>query len=318
MGYDSYLKIGKVIFNKFINNRGNYKQYRNIVKDWGERLNQSSCSKIQVGAVPKSVVQKNGFEKETLETLQTTEFIEAFHKFLGKKGYEVPEYLNFWENFIPRLSGLQGQNIKTAIVYNTRCINSLDFRVPIHETGHMQRHIPSLSLKMGLDTYLFDFGNKLKKVPALKNYFKDHMLCHLSKEEQIALRSDYARAYKEGYFKHNPFHKISKERIAAAKSPQNEEETRRGLNRMARDFRKNPEDYYMPNSLYNREEFIADYFNLAAQGFEFSPVVTAKYLKYGGPKIGEVITAQELEQFEKLRKQISKKSLSDYGYSWQG
>ena len=315
MGYSTYLKLGKNLFGKIASNRRNYRQYCNIVKDWSRRLNQTSCSKIQVDTVAKSVVRKNGFEKESLETLQTTEFIEAFHSFLGKKGYEVPKYLNFWENFLPRSSGLSGQNIKTSIIYNPRCINSLDFRIPIHETGHLERHIFPLSLKMGKDNYLFDFGMYLKKVPFLKKFFKEHTLCHLSKNEQIALRNDYARAYKEGYFKHNPFYKVSKERIATSRNPK---ETRRNLNRMARDFRKKPEDFYMPNSQLNREEFIADYFNLAAQGFEFSPVVTAKYLKYGGPKIGEVITAEELEQLEKLRRQISKKSLNDYGYSWQG
>ena len=318
MGYNTYLEFGKNLFGKFINNRSNYKQYSSIVKDWSKRLNQTACTKIQVDTVGKSVVRKNGYKKETLETLQTTEFLEAFHCFLGKKGYEIPKYLNFWENFLPRLSGLQGQNIKNAIIYNPRCINSLDLRIPIHETGHLERRIPPLSLKMGMDNYLFDIGNWLKKIPFVKNLFKEHTLCHLSKEEQIALKSDYARAYKEGYFKHNPFHKISKERVAAVKNSKKAKETKRGLNRLSRDFRKNPENFYLPNSQFNREEFMADYFNLAAQGFEFSPVITAKYIKYGGPKIGEVITPEELEQLEKLRKQISKKSLSDYGYSWQG
>ena len=318
MGYSTYLEFGKNLFGKIASNRRNYRQYRNIVKDWSEHLNQNSCTKITIGKTSKSVVAANGFEKESLETLQTTEFVESFHSFLGKKGYEVPESIEFWEHLLPRMSGLAGQNINRTIVYNPRCINVLDFRIPIHETGHLERHIFPLSLKMGKDNNLFSLGMKLKKVPFLKKYFKDHIICHLSKEEQIALRSDYARAYKEGYFKHNPYYKVSKERIAAAKSTKEAKNTRRSLNRMSRDFRKNPEDFYMPNSQFNREEFIADYFNLAAQGFEFSPVVTAKYLKYGGPKIGEVITAEELDKLEKLRKQISKKSLSDYGYSWQG
>ena len=114
----------------------------------------------------------------------------------------------------------------------------------------------------------------------------------------------------------NPFYNTTKERVAEAKNSEKAQEIRRTLNKIARKFKKTPEDFYLPNSQLNREEFMADYFNLAAQGFEFSPIVTAKYLKYGGPKIGEVITAKELDQLEKLRKQISKKSLGDYGYSW--
>ena len=65
-----------------------------------------------------------------------------------------------------------------------------------------------------------------------------------------------------------------------------------------------------------REEFIADYYNLAAQGFEFSPIISTKYMKYGGPNLGEVITKSELENLAKLRKEITHKSLQDYGYNW--
>lgn len=326
MGYRKYLRLGENLYDKFISNRKNYKQYRSIVKDWGARLNQTSCTDITIGKVSKSIVKTNGYEKETLETLQTTEFLEAFHRFLGKKGYDIPKHLEFWEHLLPRQSGIQGITMNNSILYNPRGINTLDFRVPIHETGHLKRHIENTftnllspyGLKVAKDNHKFILGTWLQNKPFFKNIFKDHMLCHLSKEEQIALRSDYARAYKEGYFKHNPFYKNARERIAAAKNSKIANETRRNINRISRDFRKNPEDFYLPNSQYNREEFMADYFNLAAQGFEFSPVIKAKYIKYGGPKIGEVITAEELEQLEKLRKQITKKSLSDYGYSWQG
>ena len=79
--------------------------------------------------------------------------------------------------------------------------------------------------------------------------------------------------------------------------------------------RKEPVKYYMPNMLFNRLEFVADYFHLAVRGFKFSPEITAKYEKYGGPKIGEIITEQELQELEKLRRNICKKSLSDYGYT---
>lgn len=326
MGYSTYLKLGKNLYGKFISNKMNYKQYRSIVKDWSARLNQTSCTKITIGKVPKSVVKTNGYKKETLETLQTTEFLNAFHHFLGKKGYDIPKHLEFWEHLLPRQSGIQGITFDKTILYNPRGINTLDLRVPIHETAHLKRHIQNkftnlispFGLKIAKDNHKFILGSWLQNKPFFKNVFKEHMLCHLSKEEQIALRKDYARAYKEGYFKHNPYYKTAKECVAAAKNSKIAKETKRNLNRIARKFRKTPENFYLPNSQYNREEFIADYFNLAAQGFEFSPVVTAKYLKYRGPKIGEVITAEELEQLEKLRKQISKKNLSDYGYSWQG
>ena len=312
-----YLSQGKKAIDRFISNRRDYKQYRSIIKEWNKLLNQNACSKIEIGKTSKSIVAANGFKKETLETLQTTEFIEAFHSFLGKKGYEVPENLEFWEHLLPRKSGLAGLSINNCIVYNPKCINTIDFRILIHETGHLEKHSPMVSLAMGRDNYLFSFGMMLKKIPFVKNFFKDHVICHLNKKEQIALRNDYKRAYKEGYFKHNPFHNLGNELVSGIKNPKKAKVAQSKFNKLVKDFRKRPEEYYMPNSQLNREEFIADYFNLAAQGFEFSPIVTAKYIEYGGPKIAEVITPEELEQLEKLRKQISKKTLKDYGFSWQ-
>ncbi len=211
---------------------------------------------------------------------------------------------------------MAGQTVGKGLMYNPRCINSLDFRIPIHETGHLSNNA-SISLKLGFDNCLFDFGQKLKKLPFFSKYFNEHALSHLSKKEQLALKADYARAYREGYFRNNPFHVLAKERIANAK-PDKAKILNRRLNRVSSEFRKHPEEDYLPNSQMNREEFIADYFNLAAQGFEFSPIVTAKYMKYGGPEIGEVITREELESLAALRKEISHKSLSDYGYSWNG
>jgi len=311
------LTFAKNIYTKLSGNKTQYKQYASIVKDWNKRLNTNGCTKIEIEKTGKRIVSENGFEKETLETLQTTEFIEKFHTFLYKKGYEKPKTIWFMEDRLPRKSGLAGESFGSGIIYNPRCINILDFRIPIHETGHLSRHLPTVSIRFAKDNYLYSIGAYLKKIPFVKNLFKEHTLCHLSKKEQIALKADYARAFKEGYFKHNPFHELSKERITGAKTGAQKDILRQKLNRLARDFRKNPEEYYLPNSLLNREEFIADYYNLAAQGFEFSPIVTARYLKYGGPKFGEIITKKELENFEKLRKEISHKSLQDYGYTWQ-
>ncbi len=316
MSINLFTELGKIC-NRIATNRTGYKQYCNITKNWNARLNEYSCTKIEIGNTAKSIVKKNGFEKETLETLQTTEFTEAFHSFLKEKGYEMPKKIEFWEHMLPRKSGVVGLQMKRSIIYNPRCINTLDFRVPIHETGHLERHLFPISFAMGHDNRLFFVGKLLKKIPVVKNLFKEHTLCHLSKEEQIALKSDYARAYKEGYFKHNPFYKRAQENILSTKQPTKAKKLDRYYKTAAKDYKKNPENYYMPNSQQNREEFIADYFNLAAQGFEFSPIVTAKYLKYGSPKVSDIITSEGLENLENLRKQISKKSLNDYGYVWQ-
>ena len=114
MGYSTYLKLGKNLFGKIASNRRNYRQYCNIVKDWSRRLNQTSCSKIQVDTVAKSVVRKNGFEKESLETLQTTEFIEAVKPKIALIGVGKNNLFNHPSEIT--LKTLENNNIK---IYRT-------------------------------------------------------------------------------------------------------------------------------------------------------------------------------------------------------
>ena len=300
-------------------NKSAYKEYRTIIKDWEKRLNQVSCLKIEIAKTPRSIVSKNGFAKETLETLQTSEFLEKFHRFLNSKGYRLPNDLYFSEGFISRNSGVLGAHFNKSIIYNPRGINLLDLRIPIHETGHWLTkgiNVPFLSnLKFGKDNHLYSFGSLLKKIPWVKNFFKETQICHLTKKEQQILRKDFKRAWNEGFFKHNPLPARLKEEVSACETAAKAKECKKDLIKLFRDYRKNPVEYLMPNAQLNRFEFVADYFNLAAQGFKFSPEITARYIKSGGPKIETIITKDDMAYLEKLRRQIAKKSLSDYGYT---
>ena len=275
-------------------NKSAYKEYRTIIKDWEKRLNKVSCLKIEIAKTPRSIVSKNGFAKETLETLQTSEFLEKFHRFLNSKGYRLPNDLYFSEGFISRNSGVLGAHFNKSIIYNPRGINLLDLRIPIHETGHW--------LTKGI-------------IPWVKNFFKETQICHLTKKEQQILRKDFKRAWDEGFFKHNPLPARLKEEVSACETAAKAKECKKDLIKLFRDYRKNPVEYLMPNAQLNRFEFVADYFNLAAQGFKFSPEITARYIKSGGPKIETIITKEDMAYLEKLRRQIAKKSLSDYGYT---
>lgn len=298
-----------------------YKEYKTIIKDWNRQMNQTACTTIDITPVTRKIAQANGFSKETLETLQTTEFIEKFHELLASKGYKLPKTLTFYEPFLPRHSHLAGQNFNKHILYNPRCIEGLDLRIPIHETGHLLTpgiNVIGANLKGGIDNNMYMIGQKLKKIPFIRKFFEKHTYCHLSKKEQLALTEDLKRAYKEGYFRHNPLSVRTKETAeyyeAAGKHDIARKVTREN-NKIAKDFRKNPEEYYLPNSQLNRYEFIADIFNLKAQGFKFSPEVEAAYKRYKGPEIGDIITQKDMDNLEKLRKNILKKTLSDYGYS---
>lgn len=315
-------KIGTRIHNSYLRRtatRAAYKEYRTIVKDWEKKLNTTSCTKVEIAKTPKTAVIKNGFAKETLETLQTSEFLEYFHSLLGKKGYKCPKSIYLSEGAIPRESGIAGMAFNKDLIYNPRTIRLIDLRVPIHETGHMLT--PGIStpilanLRIGHDHYLFGLGEKLKKIPFFKKFFTETQICHLTRKEQQILAKDLKRAYEEGYLRHNPAGARIREQIENCETKAKARQCRIGSNRIMKDFHKNPVKYYMPNCQLNRYEFIADYFNLAAQGFKFSPEITAKYERYRGPKICEIITKEDMNNLDKLRKQISKKTLADYGYT---
>lgn len=259
-----------------------YSQYKRILKEHQAALSERLGTKVSVNPTAKKLVQANGVAKETLETLQTMEYITEYYRVLKLKGYTLPKSLNFDESFIPRGGEIAGLTFGKDVVFNPRCIHTIDPRVIVHENGHQ------LSNNKWVDSTLF-----LRMM--------DRVIPHLNKKERAILEADYKRAYQEGCFKYNPLAGILREGMVT--------------NRIVKQFRKAPEQAYLPNSLQDREEFIADYFNLAVRGFKFSPEITAKYRKYGGPEIKGIITPQEAAELEKLHRSISKKTLGDYGVS---
>lgn len=287
-----------------------YKDYRNIVKAHTKEMNRHACTKFSVVRTYEETAKAHGFQNETLETLQTMDFLDHYHRLLAKKGYKLPKEIFLSEYRLPRCSGLAGETLGNAIIYNPTSVSRLDFRIPIHEEGHLLN--PVGNGKMLVDTGVKMFGELLNKLHILP---KDRVLCHLSKKEQEILKADLKRAYEGGFFKHNPFENNGKDFLAYAKNAKHKKEIIHQNNKIAKDFRKHPEDYYLPNMQFNRAEFLADYFHLAVRGFKFSPEITAKYLKYGGCEIKEIITPEELQKLEKIRRGICKKSLGDYGYS---
>ena len=291
-----------------------YKDYRRIMTDYQTRMNRTACTKIDIVKTYEEIAAQHGFHRETLETLQNVEFMEQFHRFLAKKGYEIPKELLFMEYRIPSGSGLAAEMFNhSQMIYNPRSIRFIDFRVPIHETGHLM-HRKLGQLAMVKDYYVQDFGNLMHKL----GLFKGCTFNHLNKKEQEILAKDLERAWNEGYFTHNPIKGSLEERLSLLKTEAEKTKLRKQLNRITHEFRKNPVKFYIPNMLLNRLEFVADYFHLAARGFKFSPEIAAKYEKYGGPKIKSIITEQELAELEKLRRSISKKTLADYGYTMSG
>ena len=262
-----------------------YGQYKSAIKQQAQKIKEDSGIRVRYEVTAERIAAERGFKKETLETLQTMEFISEVHKMMISKGYKKPYSIDFVDRLLPKGCGLVGATTQDAIMYNPTCINTLELRIPIHESGH------------AMTKKLLGFFTPFT-APA--RVLKDKIIPYISKEEKIILQNDFKRAWDEGFYKHNPI---------KAKVREGEID-----NRSVKHWMKNePWKSYYDYAMTNRFEFIAEYFHLAARGFKFSPEIDAIYKKVGGPEIKEIITEEDIQSLENLRKQISKKSLSDYG-----
>ena len=77
-------------------------------------------------------------------------------------------------------------------------------------------------------------------------------------------------------------------------------------------YRKNAPERNTIYPLTDRFEFVAEVFSLLIQGFKFSSEIMAKYEKFGGPKVLQIIDKKEFDNLLKLQNQIRKKTLKDY------
>lgn len=262
-----------------------YKQYKTAIKQQAKRVTQDSGIKIRYENTAERIAAKHGFKQETLKTLQTMEFLAEFHKMLISKGYKKPYSLDFVDRMLPKECGFVGQAIQDCIIYNPSCIDTLEFRVPIHETAHtMTKRL------LGFSTLFKQIGTSIV----------DKIIPFMNKKEKEICQNDFKRAWDEGYCKHNPI----KAKLKAGMID----------NRSVKHWKKHePWKQYFDYAMTTRFEFIAEYFALASRGFKFSPETDSVYKKLHGPEIKEIITEEDLQKLEKLKKQILKKSLSDYG-----
>ena len=169
-----------------------YQDYRKIMTHFQKEMNKTSCTKIDIVKTFEETAASHGFQRETLETLQNVEFTEKFHKFLISKGYKKPGELVFMEYRIPSGSGLAAEAFKNySVIYNPRSIKYIDFRIPIHEMGHLM-HEKGGILSLMKDDYMQTFGKIFHKL----GLFKNKSFNHLSKSEQEILAKDLQRAWR--------------------------------------------------------------------------------------------------------------------------
>ena len=148
----------------------------------------------------------------------------------------------------------------------------------IHEEGHFL-HKKNLKYNQGL----YGLFNKIR------GFFRPF----LNKKEKSILIEDFKRAYSEGYFNDLNLDKC------LAKGYINE--------KTLKALYEKPEALISRNAMSCPEEFIADYFSLAAQGFKFSPEVTKRYRAFHGPEIKDIITRKETEDLINFRKNLEKR-----------
>ena len=268
--------------------RKEYVNYKNALKTLEKNVNKASCSRFYFVPTANRIMGNYGGTKgELLTTLQSQDFINEIYILLKGKGYKLPKSNVFMESYVPSWSGIGAVNVGDQIVYNPRSINRITPRAVFHEIGHLMHE------------------KKQKMNPIVFKFFsvKDKHIPFLTKKEKEIFLADIERATKEGHFRGIPFECWTKDPLLAFGEVSN---------KLVKGYKKNAAKRNAMYPLTNRFEFIADVFSLRLQGFKFSPEIVAKYEKFGGPKITEVISDKELSDLLKLQKKIRKKSLADY------
>lgn len=251
-----------------------YSRYKSLMITSAKKVGEELGAQVVIEPVKKSLCKKIGVKREAANGLNTLDFLRAVYAKLKEKGYEIPNlYLS--EEQLPRKYNISGLQIGNWNVFG---LGSLDVSNPslvIHECGHflhkknMPWNQPFYSLVCSIKNVFSPFLNK--------------------KEKEIYLK-DIRRAYDQGFYKDLELENCVKKGFI------NE--------RTIKDFHKTPEKFLAKNAFTNVSEFIAEYFVLASQGFEFSPEISKKYKDFYGPEIKDIITRKEIDELVKYKKQL--------------
>ncbi len=198
---------------------------------------------------------------------------------MKNKGYEIPNFcINEFE--LPRKRNLAGFQTGNWNIFGPGRLEVTSPNLVIHEAGHYL-HKKNLPYNQILYSIL--------------NCFRGVLRPPLNKKEKKILTEDFKRAYQEGYFKNMEMDKcLEKGYIDKATLDK---------------FYKTPEKFLVKNAFSTAEEFIAEYFTLAAQGFKFSPEITKRYQAFHGPKIKEIITKDDINNLIQYRKELEKRTV---------
>lgn len=254
-----------------------YPKYKTLMKTTSRNISQKLGVKFEIEPTSKKLCKKFGITKEAANCINTAEYLCVLYSLLQKKGYKIPN-ISISEEHIPRKHNLGGLQMGNWNIYGPGKLDIFDPSLAIHECGHYL-HKKNNPWNDGL----------YKLFCSIRNIFRPH----LNKKEKAILKSDYKKAFEQGYFKNKEIHNCLKRGYISQE--------------LVKEYRKTPEEFLIANSFNNVNEFIADYFALASCGFKFSPEITKRYNAFHGPEIKEIITKKELENLIKLRKNLEKR-----------
>lgn len=269
--------------------KSEYANYKKMLTQSENIFNKTASTKFLFVPTTNRIANLyGGASEETLSALRSSDFINTVVKKFKDKGYRVPEEALSIEALIPHWSGVGATTINgKSLLYSPRSINRLNPRCVFHEMGHI------LDYNQQRNSYIINFLSKKDK------YFK-----FLTNEESAIFKADIARATEEGYFRGMPFKQWLQDKYFAFGKIKNSDIKR---------YKKNAAEINSRYPLTDRFEFLADMFSLKVQGFKFSSDIESKYKQFGGPKVHEIFSKEEVNELLKLQKQIRKKTLSDYG-----
>lgn len=262
---------------KPVNFSSEYKSFRKILKAKAAELHNELGSKVDINPTSKKLCRKNGIKTETANIVNTADYLKAVYKLIKSKGYKLPGVC-IDESIIPRESRLGGIQQGNWNIFGPGKLDIYTPSIIIHEEGHFL-HTKNMWYNQGLY--------------AMFNSFRSIFRPFLNKKEKEIFLKDIKRAYNEGYFSDMQLDKCLKKGYISKE--------------ILDEFNKKPETFLSKNAFTSVDEFIAEYFALAAQGFKFSQEITKRYKFFHGPDIKNIITKSEINNLISLRKELERR-----------
>ena len=262
-----------------LNFKTDYKLYKQFLKTNSKRIGESLEKKVTIVPTSKKLCRKNGIQQEANNSINTADYIQAVYLMMKKKGYKSPN-LYIDEAQLPRKYNLSGLQTGNWNIFGPGRLEISSPSLVIHEVGHYLHN-----KNMAYNQALY----------AMFNTFRGIFRPHLNKTEKRILTEDFKRAYQSGYFNDLELNKCLEKGYVDKE--------------MLNKFYKTPEKFLVKNAFTNVDEFIAEYFTLAAQGFKFSPEITKRYQAFHGPEIKKQISKEDINNLVEYRKELEKRNV---------